>query len=255
MGTVARSLTLRRTHTLGVIIPDLMHSFFVEIVAGFEAVVSARGYGLLLCARARTRAKSARRSTCSAPARSTASCWPRPMRRNTALLRDDHSAGTALVMIDRDDHPRVRCHRVLTDDVRSAASPPLTCSRAAPSPIAHIAGPPIVHAQRREEGYRERHATAGRRPRCRADRRGRLHGSRRLPGDEDAAAPPAVDGVFAVNDPAAIGAMKAIWDAGLRVPEDVAVVGAGDVAHSDLIRVPLTTVRWSKRDWDAAPRS
>src|SRR5687768_3335765 len=47
---VARSLTLRRTHTLGVIIPDLMHSFFVEIVAGLEAMVSERGYGLLLCA-------------------------------------------------------------------------------------------------------------------------------------------------------------------------------------------------------------
>ena len=46
---VARSLTLRRTHTLGVVIPDLMHSFFVEIVAGIEAVASARGYGLLLC--------------------------------------------------------------------------------------------------------------------------------------------------------------------------------------------------------------
>ena len=46
---VARSLTLRRTHTLGVVIPDLMHSFFVEIVAGLEAVASARGYGLLLC--------------------------------------------------------------------------------------------------------------------------------------------------------------------------------------------------------------
>jgi LacI family transcriptional regulator len=59
---------------------------------------------------------------------------------------------------------------------------------------------------------------------------------------------PRVDAVFAVNDPAAIGAMKAIWDAGLRVPEDVAVVGAGDVAYSDLIRVPLTTVRWSKSD-------
>jgi LacI family transcriptional regulator len=57
-----------------------------------------------------------------------------------------------------------------------------------------------------------------------------------------------VDGVFAVNDPSAIGAMKAIWDHGLRVPDDIAVVGAGDVAYSDLIRVPLTTVRWSKRD-------
>src|SRR5436305_15057772 len=46
---VARSLTLRRTHTLGVLIPDLMHSFFVEIVAGLERIDAARGYGMLLC--------------------------------------------------------------------------------------------------------------------------------------------------------------------------------------------------------------
>src|ERR671914_2194957 len=46
---VARSLSLRRTNTLGVVIPDLMHSFFVEIVAGIESVVNDRGYGLLLC--------------------------------------------------------------------------------------------------------------------------------------------------------------------------------------------------------------
>ena len=46
---VARSLSLRRTHTLGIVIPDLMHSFFVEIIAGIEPVASARGYGLLLC--------------------------------------------------------------------------------------------------------------------------------------------------------------------------------------------------------------
>jgi LacI family transcriptional regulator len=52
--------------------------------------------------------------------------------------------------------------------------------------------------------------------------------------------------VFAANDPAAIGAMKAIWEAGLRIPEDIAVVGAGDIAHGDMLRVPLTTVSWSK---------
>jgi LacI family transcriptional regulator len=40
--------------------------------------------------------------------------------------------------------------------------------------------------------------------------------------------------------------MKAIWQAGLSVPDDVAIVGAGDVAHGDLLRVPLTTVSWSK---------
>src|SRR5260370_42208860 len=58
---VARSLTLRRTHTLGVVIPDLMHSFFVEIVAGLEAAVSARGYGLLLCSSSEDPAKERQR--------------------------------------------------------------------------------------------------------------------------------------------------------------------------------------------------
>jgi LacI family transcriptional regulator len=59
---------------------------------------------------------------------------------------------------------------------------------------------------------------------------------------------PRIDAVFAVNDPAAIGAMKAIWEAGLRVPEDIAVVGVGDIAMVDMLRVPLSTVSWSRKD-------
>jgi hypothetical protein len=59
---------------------------------------------------------------------------------------------------------------------------------------------------------------------------------------------PKIDAVFAANDPSAIGAMKAIWEAGLRVPDDIAVVGVGDIALGDLLRVPLTTVGWSRQD-------
>ena len=247
---VARSLTLRRTHTLGVVIPDLMHSFFVEIVAGLEAIVSERRYGLLLCAsgedaqKERTELEMLRARQVDGIVLASANATG-----NTALLRDLSRLGTALVMIDRDDHPRVRCHRVLTDDVevgRLATGHLISKGR---QRIAHIAGPPIVHARRRADGYRQALAKAGlmasddlivdggfmeadgfRAMQELLERRGR------------------VDAVFAVNDPAAIGAMKAIWQAGLRVPDDVAVVGAGDVAYSDLIRVPLTTVRWSKRD-------
>jgi LacI family transcriptional regulator len=53
---------------------------------------------------------------------------------------------------------------------------------------------------------------------------------------------PPPDGVFAFNDAVAAGAIKAILEAGLRVPQDIAVVGAGNVHYSDLLRVPLTTV-------------
>ena len=247
---VARSLSLKRTHTVGIIIPDLMHSFFVEIVAGLETVVSRRGYGLLLCSSGEDARKErseiemlrARQVDGIVLASANASG-------NTALLRELTALGIALVMIDRDDHPRVKCHRVLTDDVEVGRLATAHLAARGCRTIAHIQGPPIVHAQRREEGYRRAMADAGLAVNevhlveggfMEADGYGAMQ--------QLLAARPRVDGVFAVNDPAAIGAMKAVWDAGLRVPEDVAVVGAGDVAYSDLIKVPLTTVRWSKSD-------
>jgi len=42
--------------------------------------------------------------------------------------------------------------------------------------------------------------------------------------------------------------MKAVWDAGLRIPEDIAIVGAGNIIHGDMLRVPLTTVTWSRHE-------
>src|SRR5207247_1663581 len=53
---------------------------------------------------------------------------------------------------------------------------------------------------------------------------------------------PKPDGVFCYNDPVAAGAIKAILEAGLTVPNDIAVIGAGNVHYSDLLRVPLSTI-------------
>jgi DNA-binding LacI/PurR family transcriptional regulator len=245
---VARSLTLRRTHTLGVVIPDLMHSFFVEIVAGLESVASARGYGILLCSSGENPRKErselellrARQVDGIVLASVHASG-------NTELLQRLAALGGALVMIDRDDHPRVRCHRVLTDDElvgRMATEHLLTVGHRA---VAHIAGPPITHARRREAGYLAALRAAGVEPRPEwIVRSGFMEADGYQAMRTLLSLERLVDAVFAVNDPAAIGAMKAVWDAGLNVPDDVAVVGAGDIAHGDLLRVPLTTVGWSK---------
>lgn len=53
---------------------------------------------------------------------------------------------------------------------------------------------------------------------------------------------PRPDGVFCCNDPIAMGALRAILDAGLKIPQDVAVVGCGNVHYDDLLRVPLTSI-------------
>jgi len=245
---VARSLTLRRTHTLGIVIPDLMHSFFVEIVAGVEAVASARGYGLLLCSsnedpkkeRAEIEMLRGRQVDGVLLASANASG-------NTDLLKQLAGGGVGLVMIDRDDHPDVRCDRVVTDDHEVGRLATAHLVERGRRSIAHIAGPAIVHARRRADGYRDALAAAGIRGRTDWVARGGFmeadgyRGMKRL-----LAVRPRIDGVFAANDPAAIGAMKAIWEAGLRVPDDVAIVGAGDIALGELLRVPLTTVSWSR---------
>jgi LacI family transcriptional regulator, galactose operon repressor len=247
---VARSLTLRRTHTVGIVIPDLMHSFFVEVISGIEPVASVRGYGLLLCSSGEDPAKE--RSELEmlrgrqvdgivlASAHGSA---------NDDVLKQLMELGTGIVMIDRDDHPRIECHRVLTDDecVGTLATNHLVdLGRRA---IGHIGGPDIAHAKRRERGWREALKARGLRiPSQWFVQAGFMESDGYCAMKQLLDVTPRIDAVFAVNDPTAIGAMKAIWEAGLRVPEDIAVVGVGDIALSDLLRVPLTTVGWSRKD-------
>jgi len=247
---VARSLTLRSTKTIGIVIPDLMHSFFVEIISGLETVASAKGYGLLLCSsnedprKERAELDMLRQRQVDGIILASANAAG-----NTDLLQRLSALGIGIVMIDRDDHPDVRCDRVLTDDHevgRLATAHLIAQGRQA---IAHIAGPPIVHAKRRADGYTKALRDAGVTLRPEWLVRG---GFKEADGYKAMkkllALRPKVDAVFAANDPAAIGAMKAVWEAGLRVPEDIAIVGAGNIAWSDMLRVPLTTVSWSREE-------
>jgi LacI family transcriptional regulator len=53
---------------------------------------------------------------------------------------------------------------------------------------------------------------------------------------------PRPDGVFCHNDPLAIGAMNTILDAGLRIPEDIALIGCGNLHYDDCLRVGLSSI-------------
>jgi len=113
--------------------------------------------------------------------------------------------------------------------------------------IAHIMGPPITHAKRRADGYKAALKELGARTRAEwIVRAGFMEADGYRAAKKLLSVKPRIDAIFATNDPTAIGAMKAIWDAGLRVPDDIAIVGAGDIALGDLLRVPLTTVSWSR---------
>jgi LacI family transcriptional regulator len=247
---VARSLTLRRTHTLGVIVSDLMHSFFVEVVSAIEETLGRQGYGLLLCnlgedpTRERWQIEMLLERQVDGVILASANA-----QKNGDLLRRLQQQGKGLVLIDRDDHQGLRCHRVVTDDEQVGRLATSHLIALGHRHIAHLSGPRLVHARRRHRGYLAsmRHAGLPVNDRWIVEagfvERDGYAATRRL-----LAQAPEVTAVVAVNDPAAIGAMKAAWDAGRRTPEDLAVVGAGDIAHGDLLKVPLTTVSWSRED-------
>ncbi len=245
---VARSLTLRRTHTLGMVIPDLLHSFFAEILSGIELVASERGYGLLLCSSAENPAKE-RSELQLLHGRQVDGIILAPSHGsgNGEILRELLSQGIGVVMIDRDDYPSIPCHRVLTDDEQVgvlATEHLLASGRRA---IAHLAGPRLVHAKRREKGWKDTLRAAGIRiPSDWIVPSGFMASDGYRSMKRALSLRPRIDAVFCANDPSAIGAMKAVWEAGLRVPDDIAIVGAGDVIYGELLKVPLTTVSWSR---------
>lgn len=59
---------------------------------------------------------------------------------------------------------------------------------------------------------------------------------------------PGVDAIFAANDLLAAGVLRACRESGVRVPEDVAVIGYGDFVFSRDLEPPLTTIRWPLRE-------
>jgi LacI family transcriptional regulator len=240
---IARSLVNRRTYLVGLIVPDMMHSFFAEVAKGVSDKLEPHGYQIVVCnsgERLETEIQQLKLllsrhvdGVIIASAATSASGLPAE-----ALS----APNTRRVLIDR-SIPGVTGSFVGVDDeeIASLAVEHLVeqgCRR-----IAHIRGPEISTSIGRLLGYRRTLArrrlkappeyVIGKEP----GDTGGYEAMRRLLRHH-----PAPDGVFAFNDPVAAGAIKAILEAGLRVPEDVAVVGAGNVHYSDLLRVPLTTV-------------
>ncbi len=213
---VARSLTLKRTHTLGVIVSDLMNSFFVEVVSAIEASLGRQGYGLLLCnlgedpSKERSLLEMLLERQVDGVILASANA-----QRNGDLLRHLQTQGKGLVLLDRDNHQGLRCHRVVTDDEqvgRLATSHLLSLGH---RHIGHLAGPRLIHARRRHRGYLGSMRQAG------IDVKDSWvvdAGFVERDGYEAAARllteAPEVTAIFAVNDPSAIGAMKAAWDLG-----------------------------------------
>jgi len=244
----ARSLVNRRTFLVALVIPDLMHSFFAEVAKGAGDRLAPRGYQILM-SNSGERVETELQQIRSLRGRNVdgliiASAVDRP---GSPVVKELNTYGAKCVLVDR-AIPGLKGNYVGVDDeeIGFLATSHLLeqgCRR-----VAHIGGPENSPAKGRLRGYRR--ALEGAKfpiPSGYASSGGSGDGAGYDAMQRLLRLTPSPDGVFCYNDPVAAGAMKAILEAGLKIPRDVAVIGAGNVHYSDLLRVPLSTIDQSSR--------
>ncbi len=244
---IAKSLVLRKTQTIGVVVPEITHSFFPEAIRGIEEVTYRLGYHLILT----HSAEDARREedairTLEAKRVDGILISMAQTVEDYRLYRQVLRQGITVVFFDR-CVAGLGASCVSIDDEESAWRITEHLIGHGYRRIAHLRGPGRVSiGAARMQGFRKAlkqngmavydelivdsgfHETGG------------YEAMRRL---LDLPAERRPRAVVAINDPAAYGAMKAIAERGMRVPEDIAIVGFSDDIRSELIPTPLTTIR------------
>lgn len=241
----ARALTTSRSFLIGIVVPDLMHSYFSEICRGVESQARPAGYQNLIC----NTDEDPRKEMDEIEALLTrtdglivaSALTENEIKFYRQLLKD----GARIVLIDR-LLSGVKCSAVITDDVQVGLLATQHLIALGHKEIGHLRGTNASTSLNRFQGYDQALRDAGLRSKRDMVREcGFTEGDGYAAMKEWIGAGHLPSAVFAANDPAAIGAIAALHDAGIRVPDDVAIVGAGKIHYGDMLRVPLTTVAWS----------
>jgi LacI family transcriptional regulator len=242
---MARALVTGRSHLIALVVPDLLHSFFVEIANSLSTALRKKGYSILISWTAEDAAVEATEIqhllSLGMDAMIVATSSD-----ETSSFRMLEERGIPYVLLDR-DIPELQASFIGVNDllIGKMATKHLIdvgCKR-----IGHVSGPPMSPGARRLAGYRLALEEAGIpvRPELivtplETGPRGAHHGfeaTERLLLQR-----PRVDGIFCFNDPLAVGTIEAVRGAGLRVPEDVAIIGCGNLPIGSSLRLPLSTM-------------
>lgn len=233
----ARSLSTSRTDTVGVILPDLFGEFFSELIRGMD--LAARQHGLhLIVSSSHDDADQASQAIRSMRGRVDGMIVLSPHldAANLAsalagdlpvlLMNGGADADRPSIVVDNHGGAVVAVRHLIDGGARA---------------IVHIAGPTgNLEAEARLAGYLEAVAEAGLQPRVVDGDFSQASGRQAIQAlVRDGTA---FDAVFAANDVMAIGALLTLQDAGLRCPDDVAVIGFDDIPISALVRPSLSTM-------------
>jgi len=241
----ARALLTGRTNLIGLIVPDLVHPFFSQIAKGISAGLRSKEYGLIISS-SEDDPQLERREIDQMLARRVDALILASTQSNADSVKRIQDQKVPYILLDR-KIADLEANFVGINDVTAGTQATTHLIEIGCKTIAHIGGSRVSTALDREAGYSmtlakhglslpPQYVAAGAHMDDSGDTSG-YEGMKQL-----LACDPRPDGVFCGNDPIAMGAMRAIIEAGLKIPQDVAVVGCGNLHYDDLLLVPLTSI-------------
>jgi LacI family transcriptional regulator len=241
----ARNLASRKTRVIGLLLNNLHNDFFVPLLNGVEAVVRNKGYNLII-------------ATYHATSRDHMQPPIGPHNTDGLLvfsdglvdedLADLHASGFPMVLVHRTPPPQVAIPSVTVEntEITRQLVEHLILSHGKQR-ILFLRGPLNQEdSAKREAGYKAALQANG----IPVDDNLILNGDFErdiayMVMNEflDCKKQIAFDAVFTGDDDAAIGVLKSLHEHGIRIPEDVSVIGFDDLGFAPFLNPPLTTVR------------
>lgn len=243
--TVAANLRRKKTNLIGVLIPRIDRYFQSSAIAGIEEVASKAGYYVIIFQSNNSyqREKENARMLLASQADGIIACLAMETNNydHLAVFKENN---IPLVFFDRVCN-EIETHKVIIDDFGAAVKATEHLLSVGCRRIAHIAGNQHMAIFRdRLKGYREALSRNGIASDddliCLTEDLSSEEGTRATQKILKIPLPP--DGIFCSNDTSAISAIQTIRKAGLRVPEDIAVVGFSNTPTSLIIDPALTTI-------------
>lgn len=243
---MARCLVTGRSSLVGLIVPDLIHPFFSEVAKSLSAMLRKKHYFVIMSSsendpsleRAEIDHMLAHNPDCFV----VASC-----QRGTDGLKQIVDSGIPLILLDRKVE-NFACSFIGVNDYRIGQLATEHLLAQGFKRVAHIRGPVTDIGNSRAGGYwdtirrndliiREDYVIFVDET---CDSNGEALGRRAM--DQILALLPRPDAVFCFNDTVAVGAMEKAFEAGLRIPIDIAFIGCGNFHYGNMLRVPLSSI-------------